>query len=84
MKQLDPLIKMLVGLIVFFALVVMWCAHNLKSDGQTFQVMSGAFSAFVGALLMWIKGQTAGQGPADAPATQAPENPTLKQEQPTQ
>lgn len=57
MKQLEPEIKVLVLMVLIFGAVVIWCAHWLKSDGQTFQVMSNAFSGFVGALLMWIKGQ---------------------------
>lgn len=76
MKDLDPVLKLLTGLIVFFAVVVILLAKFLSDDGQTFQVMGNVLSGFVGALLMRVKTDT---GPDPAPPGTSKKTVTVEQ-----
>lgn len=67
MRDLDPVLKLLTGLIVFFTIALIGIAVVLKDDGQTFQVMGNVLSGFVGALLMRVKTDTS---PDVKPGTQ--------------
>ena len=55
MKGLDPVVRLLAGLLVFFTLVLIVTDWFFKSEGQVFQVFSNALSGIVGALLMRVK-----------------------------
>lgn len=54
---LDPLLLLLVGMMVFFALLTLLVAWKLSSDGQTFQVMSGCLLTVLGYFGGLIKGR---------------------------
>lgn len=58
MTKLDPVLLLLTGLIVFFAIILVGLAKFLSDDGQTFQVVGNVLSGFVGALLMRVKTDT--------------------------
>lgn len=55
MRQLDQILLLLTGLILFFTLMLMIVSFKLSSDGQTFQIMGNVLSGLVGALLMRVK-----------------------------
>ena len=55
MSSIDPILKMLVGLVIFFSLLLIAVARFMSSDGQTFQILSSLVSGFAGALLLRIK-----------------------------
>ena len=55
MKNLDPAIRMLAMLLVFFTLVLFYAEHFFHGDGQLFQVVSNLLSGVAGALLMGIR-----------------------------
>lgn len=54
MKRIDPIIYLLTGLVLIYTVVILWTDLFLKSDGQTFQIVSNLASGFAGALLMRI------------------------------
>ncbi len=54
MKKVDPIIFLLIGLVILYTFFILWIAIWLKSDGQTFQIVSNLASGFAGALLMRI------------------------------
>ena len=62
MKGLDPVVRLLAGLLVFFTLVLIVTDWFFKSEGQVFQVFSNALSGIVGALLMRVKPDTPSPG----------------------
>lgn len=64
MKGLDPVVRLLAGLLVFFTLVLIITDWFFKSEGQVFQVFSNALSGVVGALLMRVKAEETPQRPA--------------------
>lgn len=66
MKGLDPVVRLLAGLLVFFTLVLIITDWFFKSEGQVFQVFSNALSGVVGALLMRVKAE---EHPKDPPGT---------------
>lgn len=51
MKQLDPILKLLLGGIVFFLAVLLYIQKWFPNDGQTFQVVAGLLTGFSGAFL---------------------------------
>lgn len=53
-NRVDSVVFLLTGLVLSFVGVLIWVAVNLKSDGQTFQIISGLVTGFSGALLMRI------------------------------
>ncbi len=76
--RLDSVVLLLTALILIFVGVLIWVAVNLKSDGQTFQIVASLVTGFSGALLMRIKPK--GAGPADPviPMPQAPSKVTVE------
>lgn len=52
---LEPVIKLLAGLIVFCLLLMVIVSKWSPNDGQTFQVIGNLLSGFAGALMMRIK-----------------------------
>lgn len=65
-NRLDSVVLLLTTLIITFVGVLLWVAVNLKSDGQTFQIVSGLVTAFSGALLMRINPKQPLADPIDA------------------
>lgn len=55
MEAVEPVIKFLCSLLVFFTGVLIGCEVFFPKDGQVFQVFSSAFAGILGALLMRIK-----------------------------
>lgn len=53
-NRVDSVVLLLTGLVICFVVVLLWVAVYLKSDGQTFQIISGLVTGFSGALLMRI------------------------------
>lgn len=62
--KLDPILKLLLGGIVFFTGVIIYTQKYFPNDGQTFQVFSNLLAGFAGAFLgfatksLGIEGQT--------------------------
>lgn len=54
-KEVEPILKILLFLVLFFAVVTLVVSHWQASDGQTFQVMSAGLQTSLGALLLWMK-----------------------------
>ena len=48
---LDPILKLLLGGIVFFTAVIIYTQKYFPNDGQTFQVFSNLLAGFAGAFL---------------------------------
>jgi hypothetical protein len=55
LEPVTPLDKLLLGCVVFFAMVLVAISKWSPNDGQTFQVISGLVTGFAGAFLMRIK-----------------------------
>jgi hypothetical protein len=53
--KVDPILKLLAGLLVFFTFVLIACDYGFKSEGQVFQVFSGVLTGLMGAFLARIK-----------------------------
>ncbi len=51
MKQLDPVLLLLAGMMVFFTGALFFVSTQLKTDGQTFQVISSLLTGISGAFL---------------------------------
>ena len=51
MKQLDPVLLLLAAMMIFFTAALFICAVLLKTDGQTFQVISSLLTGISGAFL---------------------------------
>ena len=49
--SLDPILKLLLGGIVFFTAVIIYTQRYFPNDGQTFQVFSNLLAGFAGAFL---------------------------------
>ena len=49
--KLDPILKLLLGGIVFFTAVIIYTQKYFPNDGQTFQVFSNLLAGFAGAFL---------------------------------
>ena len=49
--SLDPILKLLLGGIVFFTAVIIYTQKYFPNDGQTFQVFSNLLAGFAGAFL---------------------------------
>lgn len=47
----DPILKLLLGGILFFTVVILYTQKYFPNDGQTFQVFSGLLTGFAGAFL---------------------------------
>lgn len=56
--KLEPIVLLLAGMVVFNEILLVGSAHFFPTDGQTFQVIGNAVSAFIGALLMRVKPQS--------------------------
>lgn len=54
---LDPIIRLLAVLVVFFVLVLIYACHLLPNNQQVFTVLSGLVTGFGGALLGLVRGQ---------------------------
>lgn len=63
--RVEPIVLLLVGLVLFFTLVLIGIAVFLSSDGQTFQVIANLVAGFSGALLMRVKPRGSPQDPPD-------------------
>jgi hypothetical protein len=50
-SHLEPVDKVLAGFIVFFTVLLVGISKMSPSDGQTFQVLSGGLTTFVGAFV---------------------------------
>jgi hypothetical protein len=59
-ESVEPIIYVLVGLIVFFAVALVYCEHQFPQDGQVFQVFSNVLSGVSGALMMRVKPSNSG------------------------
>lgn len=53
--RVEPVLKLLTCLLIFFTAILLYVAKYMDSDGQTFQVISGLLMGVAGALLGWIK-----------------------------
>ena len=51
MKGIDPILLLLATLMIFFTAMLFICAVWLKTDGQTFQVVSSLLTGISGAFL---------------------------------
>lgn len=49
-EPIEPIIKLLTALVVFFILLLMVESRIAPNDGQTFQVISGVLATFSGVL----------------------------------
>ncbi len=76
--RLDSVVMLLTFLILAFVGVLLWVAVNLKSDGQTFQIVASLVTGFSGALLMRIKPKGAGPDDPVIPMPQAPSKVTVE------
>lgn len=52
---IDPTVRLLVGLLVFFTVVLLYCEHVFTADQVLFTVFSGVFNNCAGALFMRVK-----------------------------
>lgn len=71
MKQdpLEPVLKLLAGLMIFFTAVLFVSEKFFPSDGQIFQVVSGLLTGISGAFLMRIKPRATGEVDGNAVTT---------------
>ena len=69
LKQIDAVVYLLAILVVFFTLLLFVSAKFLENDAQTFQVVSGALTGVLGALLMRVKPQEQKDPPPGSRAT---------------
>jgi len=76
--KLDSVVLLLTALILAFVGVLLWVAVNLKSDGQTFQIVASLVTGFSGALLMRIKPKGAGPEDPVIPMPSAPSKVTVE------
>ena len=49
-------LMVLVGMVIFFTLIVLLVVYVRPDDGQLYTLFGGAFSGFVGALMMHLRG----------------------------
>ena len=54
-ETVDPVLKMLCGMVVFFTMVLFVAEKYFGNDAQIFQVVAGLLTGFGGALLMRVK-----------------------------
>lgn len=55
LKDIEPLLKILFFLVVFFAIALCLVSHFQPNDGQTFQIMAGGFTGSLAVFLAWMK-----------------------------
>ncbi len=55
LKEIEPILKILFFLIVFFGTALGLISHFQPNDGQTFQIMAGAFTGSLAVFLAWMK-----------------------------
>ncbi len=55
LEGVEPIIKLLSALIIFFTVVLIFCEHFFPADGQVFQVFCGVLTGLVGALMIRVK-----------------------------
>lgn len=55
-EGVEPIIRLLVILMVFFTFILIYCEHIFNSDGVVFAVFSGILNNCAGALFMRVKG----------------------------
>ena len=55
LEGVEPIIKLLAVLLVFFSLLVIFCDWRFQNDGQVFQVFSNIMSGIAGAILVRVK-----------------------------
>lgn len=67
--RIEPILKLLTFLLLFFTGVLLFVAKYMNSDGQTFQVISGLLMGVAGALLGWIKPPSTGSSIDPPPGT---------------
>lgn len=67
-EGVEPVIKLLCVLMVFFTVVLIYCSHLFPTDGVVFAVFSGVLNNCAGALFMRVK-QAKGDGSADDNST---------------
>lgn len=81
--KIEPIIPILVGLLVFFTLVLIYCAHMFPSDGVVFATFSSVLSGCSGALFMRVKSPKSGDDSSVAigNTTITPEAPAAKPEE---
>lgn len=53
--RLEPIIKLLSALMIFFTAALFLCVLKFSDDGQLFQVISGLLTAISGGFMMRIK-----------------------------
>lgn len=58
-NPVEPIVKLMVGLVLIFTCMLIGVARFLSSDGQTFQIIAGLVTGFSGALLMRVKPRAA-------------------------
>lgn len=54
-KNIEPIVFLLFGGIIFFTLLLVAISKWSPNDGQTFQVVSGLLTGFAGAFMMRVK-----------------------------
>lgn len=55
MREIDPVLKLLMFGVVFFTFVLIFVEWRFKDDGQIFQTFAGLLAGFGGALLLRVK-----------------------------
>ena len=58
MRQLEPVLFLLSGMVVLFTLLLFISEKMFPNDGQIFQILGNLVSGFAGALLMRVKPRT--------------------------
>lgn len=65
-EGVEPIIKLMAALIVFFTLVLIFCEYVFPQDGQVFQVFCGILTGITGAILIRVK-PSRNEGDGNAP-----------------
>lgn len=58
--MLEKVTMLLFAGMIFFAVLIVYVARTTPNDGQTFQIMAGAFNSLLGAFLTKIIPQVVG------------------------
>jgi hypothetical protein len=72
-RTLDPVVKLLTGLVIFFVFALFLAEWWFKSDGQFYQTLAGLATTASGGLMLRITGK---QDPHLPPLGQPPEPPS--------
>lgn len=68
MRKIDPIFWLL-GLVIWFSGIIIYCGHAFPNDGQIFQVFAGGFGGVTALLGIYVKAKL---GVHDEPAPLPP------------